>query len=156
MGLIPSTSHSDRSAMKRTFQAPLAHWTSLTMKVRDQFFEELPPLTPADLQRVVLALLSAVQSLPAAFLLPATARCGTLRSDLLRLELSLDSDDFDYDRVRPLLAAVLAGDLDALIWDRVYHAVRECTPPPRPIPSSIQQTLWSQNTSGFVNSSEFR
>ncbi|XP_044720182.1 putative serine threonine-protein kinase [Hirsutella rhossiliensis] len=64
---------------------------------------------------------------------------------------------FDFDRIKPLVKSALA-DIpdDILIWIHVYRAVTESTPPPRPISSSIQQTPWSQNTSGFVNSSEFR
>ena len=59
-------------------------------------------------------------------------------SDLLRLELSLDSDDFDLDRIKPVLNAALADHLDdTLIWGRVYDAVTESTPPPRPIASSL-------------------
>ncbi|KAK7398512.1 hypothetical protein QQX98_012105 [Neonectria punicea] len=85
------------------------------------------------------------------------ARRGTLRSDLLRLELSLDSDDFDYDRIKPLLKAALADDLnDYLIWDQAYNAVTESTPPPRLTASSLQQTPWLRNTSSFANSSEHR
>jgi len=50
-------------------------------------------------------------------------------------------DDFDLDRIKPLLKAALADDSDdALIWDRVYDPVTESTPPPRPIASSLQQT----------------
>ncbi|KAK4031374.1 hypothetical protein C8A01DRAFT_51523 [Parachaetomium inaequale] len=56
-------------------------------------------------------------------------------ADLLRLELLLDSDDLDLDRIKPLLTVALADDSDdALIWDRVYNAL--C------------------NTSSFANSSE--
>jgi hypothetical protein len=73
------------------------------------------------------------------------------------LELSLDSDDFDLDRVKPLLRLVLASEPDdTVIWNHLYEAVTESTPPPRPIPSAIEQTPLSQNTSGLVNSSEFR
>jgi hypothetical protein len=89
--------------------------------------------------------------------LPARAGRGTLRSDLLRLELSLESDDFDLDRIKPLLKAALVDNLDdTLIWGRVYDAVTESTPPPRPIASSLQQTPWLRNTSSFANSSEHR
>ncbi|QLI67711.1 uncharacterized protein G6M90_00g030650 [Metarhizium brunneum] len=45
---------------------------------------------------------------------------------------------------------------DTLIWELVSNAVVESTPPPRAIHSSTQQTPWSQNTSSFVNSSEYR
>jgi hypothetical protein len=55
----------------------------------------------------------------------------SVRSDLLRLELSLDSDDFDLDFIKPLLNAALADHPDdALIGDRVYDAITESTPPP--------------------------
>ncbi|KAH6628305.1 hypothetical protein F5144DRAFT_303988 [Chaetomium tenue] len=109
------------------------------------------------LQKLVLAFLSATQNLPAARLLPAATR-GTLRSDLLRLELSLDSGDFDLDRLKPAIKAALADDLnDALVWGRLYEVVSESTPPPRPIiASSVQQTPWLRNTSSFANSSKHR
>ncbi|KAB5513466.1 hypothetical protein GE09DRAFT_1013846 [Coniochaeta sp. 2T2.1] len=80
-----------------------------------------------------------------------------LFSDLSRLNSAVNSDDFDLDRIKPLLRAALADHRDdALIWNRVYDAVTESTPPPRPIASSIQQTPWLRNTSSFANSSEHR
>jgi hypothetical protein len=110
-----------------------------------------------ELRKLIRSFLRAAQNLPAADLLPATTHRGTLRDDLLRLELSLRSDDFDLDRIKPLLNAALADHLDdALIWDRVYDAVTESTPPPRPIASSLQQTPWLRNTGSFANSSEHR
>ncbi len=109
------------------------------------------------LRNLIRAFLRAVQNLPAADLLPATAHRGTLRDDLLRLELSLRSDDFDLSRIKPLLKTALADYLDdALIWELVYDAVTESTPPPRPIASSLQQTPWLRNTGSFANSSEHR
>lgn len=69
----------------------------------------------------------------------------------------MNSDDFDLDRIKPLLRVALADHRDdGLIWARVYDAVTESTPPPRPIASSIQQTPWLRNTSSFANSSEHR
>lgn len=38
----------------------------------------------------------------------------------------------------------------------MYDAVTECTPPPREIASSFQQTPWIHKTSSFANSSEYR
>ncbi len=81
-------------------------------------------------------------------LLSKTGR-GTLQSDLLRLISAIASDDFDFDRIKPLFTAVLADQSDHGIWDYVYHAVTESTPP-------LQQTLWLRNTSSFANSSEHR
>jgi hypothetical protein len=66
-------------------------------------------------------------------------------------------DDFDLDRIKPLLSAALADHLDdVLIWDRVYDTITESTPPPRPIASSLQQTPWLRNTGSIANSSEHR
>lgn len=83
---------------------------------------------PRTAQKLIRAFLRAAQSLPAADLLPATTRRGTLPSDLLLLELSLDSDDFDLDRTKLVLNAALADHLDdTLIWGRVYDAVTQST-----------------------------
>lgn len=110
-----------------------------------------------DFRTLVLAFLSAAQNLPAARRLPATSGRSTLRADLLRLEISLDPDDADLESLKPLLRSALADNpSDAVIWDHVYRAVAESTPPPRPIASSLQQTPWVHNTSSFANSSEYR
>ncbi|RMJ01691.1 hypothetical protein CDV36_015615 [Fusarium kuroshium] len=110
-----------------------------------------------DIQNLILDPLSALRNLSAVRSLPSKTGRGTLRSDLLRLELSLDSDDFDYDdRVKPLLKSALASEPDTLIWNHAYNAIIESTPPPRPIASSLQQTPWLRNTSSFANSSEHR
>jgi hypothetical protein len=75
----------------------------------------------------------------------------------LRLTSAVHSDDSDLDRIRPLLKAALADNLDdELVWNRVYDAITESTPPPRPIASSLQQTPWLRNTGSFANSSEHR
>jgi hypothetical protein len=55
-----------------------------------------------------------------------------------------------------LTAALSDNRDDALIWDQVYNAVTESTPPPQLIPSSFQQTPWLRNTNSFANSSEHR
>ncbi|RYO79386.1 hypothetical protein DL766_000124 [Monosporascus sp. MC13-8B] len=45
---------------------------------------------------------------------------GAPRSGLLRLELSLDSDNFGLDRIKPLQKVALVDNLDdAPIWDRI-------------------------------------
>lgn len=90
-------------------------------------------------------------------MLPSRGRDKNLYRDLLRLNSALDSDDFDYNRIKPLLRAALADNPnDALIWDQVYKAVIDPTPPPQPIASSLQQTPWLHNTGSFANSSEYR
>jgi hypothetical protein len=108
-------------------------------------------------QDLAFNLLSALQILPAIRLLRSKTGHDTLRNDLLRLISAITSIDFDFDRIKPLLNAALAENPDdALVWDQVYNAVTESTPPPRPIASSLQQTPWLRNTSSFANSSEHR
>ncbi|KAH6952364.1 serine/threonine-protein kinase Sgk2 [Ilyonectria sp. MPI-CAGE-AT-0026] len=112
--------------------------------------DALDQLDQEDVQDLTSSLLPALQILPATRLLPSKTGRGTLRSDLLTLISAVASADFDFDRVKPLLKSALTDEPDdALIWDQVYNAVTGSTPPPRPIHSSIQQTPWSQNTSGF-------
>ncbi|KAI1370748.1 hypothetical protein F4677DRAFT_464937 [Hypoxylon crocopeplum] len=89
---------------------------------------------------------------------PRLLRFGSsnLLSHLLRYASTVTSGDFDYDRVKPLLRAVIAKEPDEKIWAQVYHAVTESTPPPQPIASALLQTPWLRNTSSFANSSEHR
>ncbi|KAJ4309439.1 hypothetical protein N0V84_011508 [Fusarium piperis] len=118
--------------------------------------DALEQLEQQDLQVLAFSLLSALQMLPATRLLPSKTGRGPLLSDLLRLHSTAASTDY-FDRVKPLLKLALTDEpIDTLIWDQVYNAVTESTPPPRPIASSIQQTPWLRNTSSFVNSSEHR
>ncbi|KAJ3453073.1 hypothetical protein MRS44_018728 [Fusarium solani] len=108
------------------------------------------------LRNLTLPLLFALQSHTVSGLLLTNTGRGTLRGDLLRLISAAVSDDFNFDRVKPLLKSALTSEPDTLIWDQVYVAVTESTPPPRPIASSLQQTPWLRNTSSFANSSEHR
>lgn len=108
-----------------------------------------------DVQDLIYRLLPALQNLPISRLLPSWTR-GTLRGDLLRLESSLESGDFDFERVRPLLQAVVANKPDEEIWTQVYHAVTEHASPPRPIASRPNEAPSSFNMGSTVNSSECR
>ncbi|KFY03930.1 hypothetical protein V490_00046 [Pseudogymnoascus sp. VKM F-3557] len=74
--------------------------------------------------------------------------------DLSRLNSAVNSDEFDIERVTPLLKAVINNESDDIIWDKAYAAVTESTPP-RPLPF-LNQTPWSNATSSIVNSSEHR
>ena len=76
-------------------------------------------------------------------------------TDLSRLSSAVICNNFDFDRIKPLLSAVLNNESDELIWDNVYIAVTESTLPPRPL-SSFPQTPWLCNTSSFANSFEHR
>uniref|UniRef100_A0A0D2Y891 non-specific serine/threonine protein kinase n=1 Tax=Fusarium oxysporum (strain Fo5176) TaxID=660025 RepID=A0A0D2Y891_FUSOF len=109
------------------------------------------------LQDLIVDLLLALQNLRASRLLRSSGSGKNLLSDLSRLNAAVNSDDVDLDRIKPLLRLSLTDKpADTLIWDKVYEAVTESTPPPRPIASSFQQTPWSRNTSSFANSSEYR
>jgi hypothetical protein len=109
---------------------------------------------PVAFQNLTLDLISAFQILPASRLLRSSGGGRNLYSDILRLNTFL-TEDFDIDRVRPLLRAVINEESDELLWQKVYTAVTESTPPPRQI-SSILQTPLTRNTSSFANSSEHR
>lgn len=114
----------------------------------------------SDFQTIVLLLFSTLQILPASRLLRSGGTGKNVLGDIARLNSAVASDDFDLDRIKPLLRAALADDPnDALIWDQVYRVVAKSTPPPRLVPSvlsSFQQTPWLHNTGSFANSSEYR
>ncbi|KAI8966288.1 hypothetical protein F5Y11DRAFT_309959 [Daldinia sp. FL1419] len=118
--------------------------------------DALDHLGQTDLRSLSLPLLVSLQNLPVATLLFSKIGHTTLQSDLLRLISAVASENFDFDRIRPLLSVVLTNKADSEIWDQVYNAVTESTPPPRPVASSLQQTPWLHNTSSFANSSEHR
>lgn len=111
----------------------------------------------ADTYDLASSLLLVLQILPVARLLRSNSGGRTIRDDLKRLTSAVASDDIDFDRIKPLLKAALADKpQDTLIWDLVSAAAIESTPPRRPIASSLQQTPWRHNTSGFANSAEYR
>ncbi|OTB13531.1 hypothetical protein K445DRAFT_320070 [Daldinia sp. EC12] len=116
--------------------------------------EALDYLGNKDVQELVFPLLVTLQNLPVARLLPSRTR-GTLRGDLLRLGISLDSGDFDFGRVKPLLRVVISKKPDEEIWTQVYHAVTESTSP-RPIVSHLEEGPLSCDVDSLVNSSERR
>ncbi|RYP42797.1 hypothetical protein DL768_010211 [Monosporascus sp. mg162] len=101
------------------------------------------------------SLLSALQILPIARLSPSKTSRGTLRIDLLRLISA--SDEVDLDRIERLLKSAATNDPDdALVWDQVYHAVTESTPPPPTYSLVPPINPLLRNTSSFANSSEHR
>ncbi|KAI1562965.1 hypothetical protein PtrEW7m1_010758, partial [Pyrenophora tritici-repentis] len=106
-------------------------------------------------QDLFVNLLSALRALQAARFLQSRHQGKTVFHDLLRLNAAVSSDNFDAERIRPLLDAILEFQPDEVVWDRVYDAVTESTPPPRPT-SSLQQTPLSTNTGSFANSKEHR
>ncbi|KAF3492096.1 uncharacterized protein GIQ15_01613 [Arthroderma uncinatum] len=98
----------------------------------------------------VLDFLIALPTLPACRILLSARGSGALYTDILRI-----AANFEVESLLPLLQAVRDKEPDEAIWNKVYDAVTESTPPPRPLPS-FQQTPWLRNTSSFANSSEHR
>ncbi|KAI0430871.1 hypothetical protein F5Y09DRAFT_306398 [Xylaria sp. FL1042] len=117
--------------------------------------DDLDTASHEDLQTSGLALFSALLNHPASRRLPSQTRHDSLLQDISRLVPALASNTVHPDRIKPLLHAVLAHRPDVEIWEQVYHAVTESTPPRKPI-SSILQTPWRLTTSSVVNSSEKR
>lgn len=112
-------------------------------------------LTYVGAKNSVLDLILALQSIPAARLLPSPNGRGSLFGDLSRFNSVVDSDDFDFSSVARLLKEVVDNAPDTQIWKTVKELVVESTPPPRLLPN-IDQTPYSFNTSSFVNTSEYR
>ncbi|KAI0520951.1 hypothetical protein F5B22DRAFT_653373 [Xylaria bambusicola] len=109
------------------------------------------------LQVITLDLLPTLQSHPLSRQLPSKTGRGTLRTDLLRLEVSFESGELGFRRLRPLFHAVFTNGPDVDIWQQVYNAVAtaESTPPRKPA-ASFEQTPRVFKTSSVVNSSERR
>ncbi|KAF7857261.1 hypothetical protein EAF04_009502 [Stromatinia cepivora] len=118
--------------------------------------DSLGKLDHDELQSIAVDLLSTLRKLPIARLLCFKGG-RTLFSELLGLNSAVTSDDFDLDRIKPLLNAALTDNPDDIfIWDQIYNIIIESTPPPRSIASFIQQTPLLRNTSSFPNSFEYR
>ncbi|KAI0836075.1 hypothetical protein F5Y06DRAFT_274145 [Hypoxylon sp. FL0890] len=118
--------------------------------------EAVDQLDDEDLQNIAIELLSALQGLRVSRLLPSRNGKKNLLRDLPGLISAVDSDAFDFDRVKPLLRAVIDRKPDEEIWNQVYYALTESTPPPRTIASRLHQTPSSRNLGSLVNSSERR
>ncbi|PMD53352.1 uncharacterized protein K444DRAFT_646753 [Hyaloscypha bicolor E] len=85
--------------------------------------DTLGQLTQEDIQTLTIGLLSALLNLPATRFLRSKTSHGTLSSDLLKLISAITSDNFHFDRIKPLLTAALTDNWDdVLIWDQVYNA----------------------------------
>ncbi|KAH7108768.1 hypothetical protein B0J11DRAFT_449461 [Dendryphion nanum] len=116
-------------------------------------FEEYH-LTGKELLDLYLDMINALQGLPASRHLPSGRSGKNLLDDLSKLMTAVNANNnFDITRLKPLLKAILSEESDEVIWDKVYSAVAESTPPPRPT-SSVQRTPWLRTTASFANSSE--
>ena len=114
---------------------------------------------------VILDLLLALQSQPAARVILSRAGSGPLIGDLFRLGSQVTSSTLKIGYTAPLLKLVLNEAKDADIWAAVFDLVartnsvpQPTTPPPShpSFTSSFRQTPWSFNTGGFEDTSEYR
>ena len=126
---------------------PCTDCNTFAMKVRTVDCIVLS-LTDIGLQNLALDLISALLLLPASRILRSHTGNKNFFDDLLRLNSAVNSDDFDIERVTPLLKAVINNESDDIIWEKAYAAVTESTPLP-----FLNQTPWSNATSSIVNSS---
>ncbi|KAI1832165.1 hypothetical protein DTO006G1_7009 [Penicillium roqueforti] len=96
--------------------------------------DDVDQLTQEVMQSLAVALVSALEGLPAAGL-QLSKSGGILQRGLLQLILS---GHFDLDRIKPLFkASLVETSTDEEIWNLVDVAVTESTPPPRAIASSL-------------------
>ncbi|KAI9770965.1 MAG: hypothetical protein M1840_002669 [Geoglossum simile] len=84
-----------------------------------------------DVKSLILDLIIAVQSLPAARILRSRNGHGSLLQDLSSLVSQIDSNDFNVKSVVALLEQVIGGALDSDIWNAVFALVTKprATPP---------------------------
>jgi hypothetical protein len=111
-------------------------------------------LTPIALKNLLLDLILALQGLPASRSLLSKFGNRNLFGDLSTLNSAVNSDNFDIERIIPLLDTVLNEEPDDLVWAKVYNAVIESisrtvitkpTTPPQsgpPLTASFQQIPW--------------
>ncbi|KAK3936587.1 hypothetical protein QBC46DRAFT_366821 [Diplogelasinospora grovesii] len=84
--------------------------------------DALSQLRPGDLQNLTINLIWALQGLLTSRLLPSTGGGRSLFDDLLRLNSAVSSDDFDFDRTKPLLnAALVDSPEDTFLWDQEHR-----------------------------------
>ncbi|KAJ6192161.1 LOW QUALITY PROTEIN: hypothetical protein J3E72DRAFT_443079 [Bipolaris maydis] len=117
--------------------------------------QALGQLGHEETQDLLVRLLSALRGLTAARILQFQNGGKNLFYGLLRLNARVSSDSFDNGRIRPLLDAIINNQPNEIVWDRVYEAITESTPPPRPFLSFQQTPLWI-NAGSFANSAEHR
>jgi hypothetical protein len=109
----------------------------------------------AELNNVLLDLTHALQGLLASRHLPSCRGGKNLLDDLSKLTTAVNADDFNAERLTPLLQAAFCKEPNEVIWNKAYVTVAESAPPPRPA-SSVQQTPWLRSTASFANSNEHR
>ncbi|CAG7933486.1 unnamed protein product, partial [Penicillium olsonii] len=87
--------------------------------------EAIDRLKREDVQDLASSLLTALQIIPTARLLPSNSG-GIVRSNLLRLVSAVASNDFDLERIKPLLKiSIVNTSTDEQIWNLVDAAAAE-------------------------------
>ncbi|KAI1463748.1 uncharacterized protein F4812DRAFT_446286 [Daldinia caldariorum] len=141
---------------QETIQAhPLGTHLDVVYTSFDKDPAELETASHEVIQSLGFLVLSVLRNHVASRLLPSQTGQDNLGGDIVKL-ISLIASDASYsDRIKPLLHAVFARRPDVEIWEQVYRAVTESTPPLKAI-SSFLQTPWRLTTNSVVNSSEKR
>lgn len=118
----------------------------------------------SDLRAATIKLASLLLEHESSSVLPSVSGNAKLEADLLRF-ITANISDFDFVRVKPLLATVLGRESDQELWDQVYKVVTESTPPPprltpqptsQPSPPLANQTPRTKSTGYIYNSSQHR
>ncbi|KAI9727184.1 MAG: hypothetical protein M1834_008492 [Cirrosporium novae-zelandiae] len=121
--------------------------------------------TSSDEKDLVLDLILALQSQPAARTLRGKTNHGPLSGEIALLYAQLASNQIDIQLVSQIVKHIITQADDTIIWAAILDLITQTTPAPQPrtpppsLPSfvsSVQQTPWSFNTSQFANTSEFR
>ncbi|KAE8151976.1 hypothetical protein BDV25DRAFT_80775 [Aspergillus avenaceus] len=117
--------------------------------------DALCQLDGEDLLRLTLHLVPVLGTFPDLRTRPSVNSRENLLSDVLRFTSAIYSDDFDTEKLIPLLSAIVNKESDVIIWSKIQAVLIESTPPPKPLPF-LAQTPYLHTTSSFVNSSEQR
>ncbi|KUI65205.1 hypothetical protein VM1G_00594 [Cytospora mali] len=127
-----------------------------SLSVLEQKHGNLESVDTSELQIITIQFVSALLTHEATSILPSKSGSKKLRVDLMRFINAITSD-FDFGRVKPLLATVLRRKSDQEFWDQVYKVVTESTPTPQltSAPSLVKQTPRTRST-GHINSSQQR
>ncbi|KAK5998909.1 hypothetical protein PT974_01293 [Cladobotryum mycophilum] len=118
--------------------------------------ESLSQLGPDSLRNIASDLILSLMTHKASHILPSCDGAALLIDDLSKLLPRVRSNDFDRYRICSLLEMALGRHEDTTIWDKVYEAVKEYTPPPTIRADSSQQTPTRTHSGTVLNSSENR
>jgi hypothetical protein len=88
-------------------------------------------------------MIHSLQALLAARALPSARNNDSLHTDLSMLDRAVDLEDFNFQGITLLIAAVMSQRPDEEIWDRVYSSVINCMAP-APSANSGQKALSAQ------------